>query len=64
MKTCGSCKAPIVWVATVTGKRMPVDALDKQGAPVTAVTFDAKVHTSHFATCPQAAQHRKARAAR
>ena len=49
---CKSCFAPIVWI----GKH-PCDP------PVLkVVTADGKVHTargSHFATCPQADQHRK-----
>ena len=43
--TCGSCRAPIVWVTTrKNGKRMPV-------------TLDG---LSHFADCVHADQHRKA----
>lgn len=42
-KTCRSCSAPIVWIVTASGKRMPVDP---DGV-------------SHFETCPNAAQHRR-----
>ena len=40
---CVSCKAPIEWVITKAGKRMPVNA---DGG-------------SHFMTCPNAREHRK-----
>jgi hypothetical protein len=42
--SCRSCGAAIAWVTTERGKKAPVDA---DGV-------------SHFATCPQAAQHRTA----
>lgn len=47
VKACNSCGADIVWIVTAAGKRMPVDA---------------RTHESHFATCPNAAHHRKPRA--
>jgi hypothetical protein len=72
-KRCASCGAAIIWALTTSGKRMPVDAIATTGAftlhPRDAglapeARFSAEVkdgHTSHFATCPQAAQHRKPR---
>lgn len=42
---CRSCGARVFWIKTVAGKNMPVDP-------------DG---TSHFATCPNAAKHRKAK---
>lgn len=45
MATCSSCRAPIRWIVTEAGRRMPVN-LDG---------------TSHFVTCPNADAHRKAR---
>lgn len=42
-KECRTCKAPIHWIETPRGKRMPVNP-------------DG---TSHFSTCAQAAEHRK-----
>lgn len=42
---CRSCAAPIFWIVTTHGKKMPVD---RDG-------------TSHFATCPNAAAHRRRR---
>lgn len=44
VKSCRSCGADIHWIETASGKRMPVNP-------------DG---TSHFATCPNADQHRKA----
>lgn len=70
--TCRSCGAAIIWAVTPAGKRMPLDAqpakrivLDDYGvktfgdeAPCAQVV---DTYTSHFATCPNAAQHRKAK---
>lgn len=60
---CSSCHRPVVWlVMKRTGKRNPCDP--------TLYTFSrgdqviAKGRTSHFATCPDAAQHRKKRTKR
>lgn len=44
-RSCSSCAAIIYWVVMSTGKKMPVDP-------------DG---TSHFATCPNAAEHRAPR---
>lgn len=60
-KHCTSCGAEIIWVTT-RGSKMPLNAkpekrfiiLDEQGAAVARDTY-----TSHFATCPNADQHRK-----
>jgi hypothetical protein len=72
---CRSCGAPILWVLTTHGKRMPLDA---EPDPAGNVSLDqhrvATVHTGgslaflavvnerwmpHHATCPQADQWRK-----
>lgn len=45
LQDCRSCRAPIHWIVTAAGKRMPVNP-------------DG---TSHFADCPNAATHRRAR---
>ena len=45
MGRCASCQAPIVWTITAKGNRAP---LDRDGV-------------SHFATCPNAADHRRKR---
>ena len=42
-RPCRSCGAPMIWTVTAAGKRMP---LNPDG-------------TSHFASCPNAAEHRK-----
>jgi len=60
---CKSCDAPIRWAKTAEGRPHPLDAepigsvgyLSDDGE---RVTF-RKGYRSHFATCPQAAQHRK-----
>lgn len=68
--TCKSCKAAIIWCITGNGKKMPVDAKQNpagnivlEGEAPTAVYVDpgTGTHTSHFATCPNAAEHRKAK---
>lgn len=46
--TCRSCKAPIAWVATTSGARMPLDlGTQEQRDGVTMAQ-------THFAHCPQA----------
>ena len=57
---CSSCSAPIVWFVTAAGKRMPVDEATTQPTDA-AHQLDLKRHKSHFATCPNANQHRRAR---
>jgi len=67
---CRSCGAPIVWAVSARGKRMPFNA-----EPTAAGTWHLEEtapgevraahgpgpdgHVSHFATCPNARQHRK-----
>lgn len=46
MANCRSCGAEIEWKKTAAGKLMPVDK---------------DTGESHFATCPNAASHRKPR---
>ena len=53
---CRSCNARIIWFKTEAGKNMPVDA-DTVEAEDDAL--DLPRHVSHFATCPNANQHRK-----
>jgi hypothetical protein len=71
---CRSCGAPILWAETTNGKLMPLDAeptgkglvIERSGiskANADAVVFSRDVYVSHFATCPNAAQHRKTREA-
>lgn len=63
--TCRSCGAEIVWAITKSGKRMPLDADPVTGLGV--FVFDngyavdpPPLRRSHFATCPNADEHRKA----
>jgi len=55
---CRSCGASIFWFRTSKDKAMPVDA-ETVGAD--DATLDLSKHRSHFATCPNAAKHRKPR---
>jgi hypothetical protein len=66
---CRSCDAPIDWAFTEKGKRIPLDrtttssmvaniVLDPDGtARVVAAGTGERI--SHFATCPNAGQHRR-----
>ena len=55
---CKSCRARIVWLKTVAGKNMPVDADTVE--PHDDV-YEHGRHVSHFSTCEQANQHRRPR---
>ena len=71
MAQCRSCGASIVWAVTEKGKRIPMDAeplafrpgefLLTASDPPEATTMNLKVYRSHFATCPNANEHRKER---
>jgi hypothetical protein len=56
---CRSCGAAIVWLTTSGGKSMPVDAETVGSADLGLFVFGK--HRSHFASCPNADQHRKPR---
>lgn len=56
--TCKSCGKEIRWLKTRDDKNMPVDA-ETVGRDETI--FDHAKHKSHFATCPNANQHRRPR---
>lgn len=65
--TCKTCKAPIRWAMTETGERMPLDekplsqfTLEERWVRGTllVVAVSATVYQPHFATCPDADQHR------
>jgi hypothetical protein len=68
---CKSCSAEVLWCRTESGKSMPVDAAPTErgnlivdGAACRVATlFDppSERYTSHFASCPQSAEHRKAK---
>ena len=64
---CSSCEASIIWVKSEANRDMPLDAEPTRGLvirkddgmlPVAVMT---DVYRSHFATCPNAAQHRSNR---
>ena len=67
--TCRSCGAPIRWERTVNGKAIPLDPdpvadgnfgirNDGKVASIHGFPDDAPRYVTHFATCPNAAQHR------
>lgn len=73
---CKSCGAEIIWAKTAKGKNTPLDAKPVRIAeliedPETGeeVTEEGRYliaaghtgHTSHWATCPSAEQHRRPR---
>ena len=75
MSRCRSCGAPIIWAVTKSGRSMPLDeATDPAGNVLLLENGNCLVpapeddvweaaggtrHTSHFATCPNADQHRR-----
>lgn len=75
--TCRSCNAPIYWAKwPETGKNVPIDAapsptgnlaVSKPPTGLVVAHWRPDLHashprrTSHFATCPNAAEHRKPR---
>lgn len=67
-RPCRSCGADLVWGITASGKRMPLDVAPREGGKwlisdtgkiVARPSTSIMGHDSHFATCPQAAQHRR-----
>jgi hypothetical protein len=71
VSACKSCGAEIIWAKTTAGKVMPLDekpitlfVLDGEGSLNRAnaeIKSSVVGRTSHFATCPQADQHRRPR---
>jgi hypothetical protein len=77
MSRCRSCDAPLLWARTEKGRRIPLDpepytgpepsglfVLREGGLAVAAppgAFEDEPLYRSHFATCPDAALHRKSR---
>jgi hypothetical protein len=73
VNVCRTCGAPIIWAVTQNGRRMPLDAdpvasprgwFTIEGATASgddlAVAVPSRpIFVSHFATCPQAAEHRR-----
>jgi hypothetical protein len=76
VSTCKSCGATIRWAVTTNDRSMPLDPEPvpdgnleiigtRQGLPLVRVAEaqlfdDGPRYLSHFATCPQAPEHRKA----
>lgn len=72
---CSSCGRAIIWAASPNGARLPLDAraatvyyLDAANPPNAiplkidiAGEGDLKKYVSHFITCPNAAEHSRAR---
>lgn len=72
---CRSCREPIYWVATDSGKRMPIDveptetgnlllAVAESPPRVSVVSQSGRLagslfYVSHFSTCRFARQHRR-----
>ena len=65
MSQCRSCGAEIEWIKTPAGKAHPVDAKpikvwqQTESGPDAGRWHIQEGYTSHFATCPNADQHRK-----
>ena len=66
MAQCRSCGAEIVWVRMVkSGKANPLDAKPEMRVVITTKIGEDQyaevvaTYVSHFATCPNAKQHRK-----
>lgn len=66
---CRACNAPIEFVRTTTGRRMPLDLTSHPDANIivnddgtaTVVPKGEGVRISHFATCADAARFRRNR---
>lgn len=58
---CRSCGAEIVWGETREGRRMPLNPAQKRFVfgLKTGRLLSMNTYESHFATCPDAAEHRK-----
>lgn len=70
---CRTCRAPIIWASSYGGARIPMDADPNAGKFALHMDEHGTVHadmteapasgepryTSHFATCPDAEQHRR-----
>lgn len=67
--TCRSCGAAITWAEMTSGKRMPFDGRElvpvkTEGSMLggrVVEHIDSDINKSHFATCPDAENHRRPR---
>lgn len=58
--TCQACGAPIKWIVTKKGKKMPVDLKARRFYVITnGMPVQMQGHEPHFATCPYADRFRK-----
>jgi hypothetical protein len=58
--TCSSCGALIYWVTMSTGGKMPIDrGRESRVVYIDGVWQVLGAYKSHFASCPNAAQHRR-----
>lgn len=69
---CRSCSAPVLWVRTVNGHRMPLDPEPTDGGTMVPAAYRGEwralrkhephagpKYRSHFASCEHAAKHRR-----
>jgi hypothetical protein len=64
---CKSCNSPIEWATTKKGRRIPLDPGTRADGNIQVDTWGTAWvvgayqgdRTSHFATCPDAKQHRR-----
>lgn len=65
ISACKSCGAEIVWMKTKNDKNICVDLPPVEDPlrdeVMEATLFDRERFTTHFETCPNASQHRRAR---
>lgn len=57
VQRCKGCNAEIYWIKSMNGRAMPVDT--KKASLVTAEGHVVSGFTSHFSTCPKAADFKK-----
>jgi len=65
---CKSCHAPIEWALTAKGSRIPLDPGDHDDGSIVVrdgvayvIAGAAPARRSHFQSCPNATEHRRAR---
>ena len=60
MSECKSCKAPILWVETKAGKKMPLDAKPFSAVQVKEGIGDViQVYMPHWSSCNGADEFRR-----
>ena len=59
IRNCRSCRAEIIWFRTSAGRQMPIDAETVAPGEYELELAPKGGHVSHFATCPNANQHRR-----